>query len=92
MFVYLVLLFFLVFLSLKYDFKGSQASSSQYQKWSVFILLLLICIAGFRNQIGIDTYTYEMQYDETPTLGILFAKRFELISVNDNAKVYQIII
>ena len=81
MFVYLVLLFFLVFLSLKYDFKGSQASSSQYQKWSVFILLLLICIAGFRNQIGIDTYTYEMQYDETPTLDILFTKRFELISI-----------
>lgn len=79
--IYIVLLLILLFLSIRYESKNTQLLTRQYNSWILFVLFLLICIAGFRNQIGVDTYHYELHYEDAPSIALLLSRDFTLFSV-----------
>lgn len=65
--IYIVVLFLLLFLSIRYDINGKTKYRDQ---WYNAVLFILIMIAGLRFRLGEDTinYMYEFYY-ETPYLG-----------------------
>ena len=63
--IYLLLLFLLLYLSYRYDYRKNIAyfDASYY-----LILILFILLAGFRFRIGVDTIRYESYAEYIPSL------------------------
>lgn len=81
--IYIVLLLILLFLSIRYDLKNSQSFTRLYNRWLLFVFFFLICIAGFRNQIGVDTYQYELYYEDIPNISLFLTRDTALFSVGE---------
>lgn len=64
----------LLVLCYAYDYRGFEKGK---RFWWVFTLILLICIAGLRYEIGADSIRYENHYDKLPNLSTISAKDFE---------------
>lgn len=67
--IYLLIFIFLVTLVYFYDYK--EVSRGKVF-WLVVTALILICVAGLRYRIGIDSIRYEEQYRYLPKLDELF--------------------
>ncbi len=70
-FVYTFIL--LLVLCYAYDYRGFERGKSF---WWIFSLILLICIAGLRYEIGSDSIRYENEYGKLPNLSTITAKDF----------------
>ena len=57
--IYILILFLLLFLSFKFDYLGQKRNK---ELWFVLIGVLLVCLAGFRYRIGVDSIRYETKY------------------------------
>lgn len=65
MFIYIIILLYLLFLTYKYDVKKSK----QYFKVNyIFSCIVLIIVAGVRYRIGYDTSNYMESYKYAPSL------------------------
>jgi len=63
---YLLVLFVLLFLTVRYDINGETHFRDQ---WYTTVIIILILIAGLRFRLGEDTITYiYMYYHETPNI------------------------
>ena len=71
--IYLLVFLYLFFLSYHFDFKKHKGNKKIHY---ALALLFLVCIAGFRYRIGIDTIRYEMTFDTIPTLRSLSLTEF----------------
>lgn len=60
---YLVILIYLIYLVIFYDFYGKQKGYNIHYN---LVLILLICLAGFRYRLGIDTVSYMSHFDSLP--------------------------
>lgn len=72
--IFIITFILLLALCYVYDYRGTERGKSF---WWIFTLILLICIAGFRYEIGADSIRYEFGYDRLPTLSTITAKDFE---------------
>lgn len=63
--IYFTILILLLFLSYQYDYLGRTRYKEQ---WFILMGILLICIAGFRYRMGIDSIRYETKYSFVPLL------------------------
>lgn len=71
MLVYIIVLFFIAILSFKYE-RNNQVNTSGYEKGWLILFFVLVLLAGLRNEIGVDTYSYSMKYENMPDLAGLF--------------------
>ena len=72
--IYLVILLFVTFLALSYDFtirikRGLNVSNRQYKYSFVIVGLLISLIAGLRFYVGADTANYVNDYKGMPSFG-----------------------
>lgn len=66
--IYFAILAYLLILMIMYDFKKLRNG----RKFHFFMLLIIfICLAGFRYRIGLDTIRYEWAFDQIPTFSQL---------------------
>lgn len=73
MIVYLCVIVFLVLFSLLFDWKGD----SRIKNTCYYIsMIFLICLAGFRGEIGLDTITYSDWYPTLPPLNEMTLAKF----------------
>lgn len=72
--IYIIIIFLFLGLSYVYDYRGKEQNRLF---WWIFMLVLLICVAGFRYQMGADSIRYEKYYEESPTLGRLKLSDFQ---------------
>lgn len=66
--IYLLILIYLLLLSYHFDYK-KRCGNRRFHY--LIALVALICVAGFRYRIGIDTIRYQMTYQDIPTLNSL---------------------
>jgi hypothetical protein len=64
--LYFVILIYIIILSIKFPKINRIGSFNYWVLCSVFIL-----VAGFRYNVGVDTYTYGLEYENFPTLSEL---------------------
>lgn len=64
----------IAFLSLFYDSKGRMGTAG-YKKGWLLSFVILVLLAGLRNEIGIDTYTYSLKYEDMPDLFSFFKSK-----------------
>ena len=73
--IYLIVLFLLLLLSIRYDINGRIKGSKQ---WYIMIQIILIIIAGLRFRFGLDTISYLYNfYNVFPSLGDLDFTRLD---------------
>ncbi len=66
--IYFAILAYLLILMIMYDFKKVRNG----RKFHFFMLLIIfICLAGFRYRLGVDTIRYERFFDQIPTFSQL---------------------
>lgn len=65
MLIYILIIILIAILSIIYDKKEY---SSAKTIWFYAVLIILICLAGFRGDIGTDTMTYRNWFDQLPPL------------------------
>ena len=63
--LYLVIFIILVRLAYHYDFRRGKRNKN---RWYNGILVLFICLSGFRYYVGADTFNYAITYSQYPTL------------------------
>lgn len=71
--IYLVIIIAFLLLSYFYDYRDYQKGR---KVWWILMLVLLICVAGFRYKMGSDSVRYENSYDQLPTLSSLNVRNF----------------
>ena len=71
---YIIIALFLLILAIRFDVNGIKKSKG---KWITIATLVLILFSGFRNELGIDTYSYGLTYKTSPTLGSFFAGKID---------------
>lgn len=71
--IFIFTFIFLLVLCYVYDYRGIKRGKSF---WWIFTLILLICIAGLRYEIGADSIRYENEYRKLPDLSTISAKDF----------------
>lgn len=71
--IYLTIIFLFLALSYVYDYRGKEQNR---MFWWIVMLVLLICVAGFRYKMGEDSIRYEKYYADTHTLGQLKGSDF----------------
>lgn len=77
MLIYILILLLIAFFSFRLDLKG-HVDTPLYEKCWRMSFLVLVLLAGLRNEIGIDTYTYSMKYENMPDLvGMFEPSNFE---------------
>ncbi|MDE6340297.1 MAG: EpsG family protein [Muribaculaceae bacterium] len=69
-----IILFMFVALSYCYDYKKLTLMRGF---WLIIMWLVVVCIAGFRYRLGVDSVWYEHEYPEMPTLAGLADYKFE---------------
>jgi len=76
--LYSVIIIFLFILIYQYDFREKST-----KKWFCYysILVVLVCLAGFRYRIGNDTITYEKWFETLPSFN-----RLTMNFLTDNSK------
>lgn len=62
--IYIIIIFLFLGLSYVYDYRGKEQNRLF---WWIVMLVLLICVAGFRYQMGEDSIRYEKYYADTHT-------------------------
>lgn len=66
LYIFILLLIFIgIYL---YDYR--QINNGRFFYW-ILLLIIFICLAGFRYRMGTDSITYEISYNEIPTLDTL---------------------
>ncbi len=83
MLIYILIIILIAILALVYD---NKEYSKAKDRWFYVVLFILICLAGFRGDIGTDTIKYHNWFDSLPPLGqlsgqTLASTRFEPIFV-----------
>jgi hypothetical protein len=69
--IYLIIFLFILFLSIVYDFGGLKLG--KYANY-MLVLIMLVCLSGFRYKVGGDTYRYMGMHDIfIPSLSDFFA-------------------
>lgn len=72
--IYFVIMAYIIALSFFYDFRHHTVG----RKLHFFLLLIiLICLAGFRYRLGLDTIRYEWFFSQVPTLSQLNSAEFQ---------------
>ena len=61
--VYLILLIYIIFLSLKYPRLDKNGLPAYW-----FLFLIFVLIAGLRYNLGTDTFAYTREYETFPTV------------------------
>lgn len=61
--IYFIILFLILFLAIKYDFRPNQ----EQNKWYNIILVILVFLAGLRYRVGTDTLVYMDEYEAGPS-------------------------
>ena len=72
--IYILIIFLFLGLSYVYDYRGKERNRTF---WWMVMLVLLICVAGFRYQMGQDSIRYEKYFAETPVISHLSLSDFK---------------
>ena len=72
--IYFAILSYIILLSYVYDF-GHHKFGRNFH--FLILLIILICLAGFRYRIGVDTIRYEMAFSQVPVLSQLDLHAFQ---------------
>ncbi len=71
--IYLIIIIAFLVLSYCYDYQNYQKGRNT---WWLIMLILLICVAGFRYKMGSDSVRYENEYNQLPTFTSLNVRDF----------------
>lgn len=72
--IYLVIILSFLVLSYIYDYRGKEKNRLL---WWIIMLIVLICVSGFRYQMGQDSIRYEKYYEDCPPIDRLSWKNFQ---------------
>lgn len=72
--IYIAITILLFLLTFHFDYQGH----TRYRlEWYIFVLIVFICLAGFRYRIGIDSVRYSMGYPALPDLEEFWSYDFD---------------
>lgn len=65
--IYLLVFIFLLFFSLRFDYRSKKAIKNQSSTTAMYIsFIMLVLLAGLRYRVGVDTINYTDEYNDYP--------------------------
>lgn len=85
MFIYILILSYFIILFYQYDLRNIKPNKITY----ISIFSLLVCLAGFRYYIGVDTYQYRFYYEDVKPIFQLSQKDIDICRYNIGWIIYN---